>query len=78
MDIRPDFHSIVQRGSLVCFDGEDTIASEEHIISDDEMPLSCSIIVRTFKSSSEVHSFPRSGAHHSCPRVFGLVMLPEV
>lgn len=78
MDICTDFDPIMERCCFACFDGEDTVASEEHIISYDEVSFSCSIVVGTFKSSSEVHLLARSCTDDVCSWVFGFVVLSEV
>lgn len=74
MDISAYFHAIIECRCLVGFHRDDRVTSDKHIVSDNKVPLSSSIIVGKLASPSVVHSVARSRTNDICSWMFGFVL----
>ena len=76
--IRAYFRATPYHASLLSFDREDTIASEEDSIPYLEKSFASTIIIGTLDSSTEIHFFTRSDIHDISSRMFRFIGFAEV
>ena len=78
MYICPHFYSIMDMGCIICSYRNNTITSEENIVTYYKMTFPNSIIIGTFEPTSKIHFLTSFCIYDACARMLCFITLSEL